>query len=580
MNKILKTALLVPLVASTVQAANFQWNVAGPADWNNAANWLADGGADNDRFVNNGGTATITADTNLLIRDIKVGLGAGTSGTVNHSAGIASPGSGNWAFIGLEGGTGNYNISGGTLSATARLYIGAGTGTGTLTATGGTVNAGDLKIGDNQDVAGGLGTGFLNVSGSAIINAAAHMQVGRLGSVGHVNQTGGTVNVNGGWFGVANDSAASAGSDYKLSAGELNLNNGVNGEVGADALGTMTVSGTGKINGSNVFHVGLRNGGIGVLNITGGEVNAVNGVSLGTNAGATGTLQGDGGTIFAPTIAKGAGNAQFNANGVTFKARSAQTEILPGLSTASVELQAGGLKVDSNTFNITTAVGLDGVGGLTKLGAGVLTLSGANTYTGATLVTTGTLNVMGSITSDTTVAAGATLSGSGTITGSVTSTGGNISPGDGGTGIGTLNITGAINLDSASTIAITINDDVAGTLDVINNGGTINLGGAILAGSFTDIAFNTAVDPASLALATRYKIINGAVTGMFGNATPISPGEIALIGLPVGAMSVTLSGQPFYVEIASLSLVPIPEPATTSMALAASALFLRRRRRA
>ena len=49
---------------------------------------------------------------------------------------------------------------------------------------------------------------------------------------------------------------------------------------------------------------------------------------------------------------------------------------MPGLSTATVELQAGGLKVDSNSFTIATAVALDGVGGLTKDGAGSLTLLG------------------------------------------------------------------------------------------------------------------------------------------------------------------------------------------------------------
>jgi autotransporter-associated beta strand protein len=585
MTNILKTALLLPLLGSTALAANWQWNNAGPADWNDAANWTADGGVDNDRFVNNGGIATITSNTTIApIRDLKVAVGAGTTGTINHSAGTATTG-GSWMFVGINGGTGNYNLTGGTMLNTGHLRIGGGGGTGTLTASSGSISVGSVRVGDNESIEGSSGVGNFNISGTTVVTSNGEMQVGRLGSVGHVNQTGGTVNVNGGWFGVSNDSPASAGSDYMLSAGDLNLNNGVDGEIGADALGTMFVSGTGKVNGSDLVHVGLRNNGIGVLNMTGGEVNAANGVRLGTDAGATGTIQGDGGTIFAPNINKGNGNGQFNANGVTFKARANQAEILGGgLSTATVEVQAGGLKVDSNGFTITTAVGLDGVGGLTKLGAGMLSLDGANTYTGATLVTSGTLNVMGSVTSDTTVSAGATLTGSGTVTGNVTVNGGTLSPGDEGTGVGTLSVTGSISLTSTSTVSITINDEVAGGFDVINNGGPIDLGGATLTGSFTDAAFMTASDIASLATATRYKFITGAVTGTFGNATALSAGDLAILGL-ASASEVSLSGQRFLLESGSLSLVPlaavlVPEPGVTVLGLGALALGLVRRRRA
>lgn len=63
---------------------------------------------------------------------------------------------------------------------------------------------------------------------------------------------------------------------------------------------------------------------------------------------------------------------------------------------------------------VTVADAVSGTGSLTKLGTGVLTLSGGNTYSGATLVQVGTLSTLnntalGSTNGDTTVSSGATL---------------------------------------------------------------------------------------------------------------------------------------------------------------------------
>jgi fibronectin-binding autotransporter adhesin len=94
----------------------------------------------------------------------------------------------------------------------------------------------------------------------------------------------------------------------------------------------------------------------------------------------------------------------------------------------------------SSTFSGTIING-NGTIGLTKTGAGTITLAGANTYTGATAVNAGTLLIDGSITSSVAVNAGGALGGIGHITGAVSVQPlGTISAGD---SVGRLWISGA-----------------------------------------------------------------------------------------------------------------------------------------
>ena len=95
---------------------------------------------------------------------------------------------------------------------------------------------------------------------------------------------------------------------------------------------------------------------------------------------------------------------------------------------------------------------IDGIGPLSKTGAGTLVFTNSNTYTGPTTVDAGTLRVDGSITSATTVKTGATLAGSGT-TGAVTvESGGTLAPG---ASPGILH-TGNLSLLSGSSLNIEI----------------------------------------------------------------------------------------------------------------------------
>ena len=73
-----------------------------------------------------------------------------------------------------------------------------------------------------------------------------------------------------------------------------------------------------------------------------------------------------------------------------------------------ISIRAGGLAVDS-AYDVTINAPFVGVGGLTKLGEGAVTLLSTNSYAGATIVSNGTLRLIGAVSGAVQVAPGATL---------------------------------------------------------------------------------------------------------------------------------------------------------------------------
>src|SRR5690606_37443581 len=114
---------------------------------------------------------------------------------------------------------------------------------------------------------------------------------------------------------------------------------------------------------------GLAKRGAGVLTLTG------------TNAHTGGTTVAEG------TLAIGSG-AALGSGGVTLDGGALRTDAALVLGNA-VSLGADGGTVDTNGHDATLAGPIAGAGGLTKRGAGVLTLTGTNTYTAATTVQAG-----------------------------------------------------------------------------------------------------------------------------------------------------------------------------------------------
>jgi autotransporter-associated beta strand protein len=82
------------------------------------------------------------------------------------------------------------------------------------------------------------------------------------------------------------------------------------------------------------------------------------------------------------------------AGGLTFNGGTLQFGSAFNLaSTRTITLNGGGGAFDTNGFNTSISQGITGIGGLTKTGAGALTLSGSNSYSGGTVLNAGILVV-------------------------------------------------------------------------------------------------------------------------------------------------------------------------------------------
>jgi autotransporter-associated beta strand protein len=379
---------------------------------------------------------------------------ADNSGATKSS--LVVSGSGAWIVSGNNSFSGGSTLSGGV----ARLILGSASalGTGTLTMNGGLAAGLDLSgvnAVQNAVVLGGNSAGIVgsnNIELAGVVSSAGNrlLTIANTGTTtfSNANTYTGTTSVDAGVL-VLNNSSA-------LSTSNLRINNGVIGLTGSSGGDFTRALGTGNSQ----------------VQITGGGGFAAIDGNRSVNLGGSGA-----------TVTWGAGNFM-TASGGTFELGAAggvgvldfqNAMALGGAGNSrNIFVEKGASLIDAKLSGI-----ISGGAGFSKLGTGVLELTGQNTYTGTTTVAAGKLLVNGTNSGGgrMIVEAGATLGGSGRIAG-VVDVFGTLSPGN---SPGLLT-TGSLVLNASSTTLIDITGAVRGTeydgIDLLNNDG-LTYGGAL-----------------------------------------------------------------------------------------------------
>ncbi len=332
----------------------------------------------------------------------------------------------------------NYNVpAGGAVGAgasanTLRYTGAAGTITGTTTlnglmnaGTGALVLSNQVNIGSTNELV--VLSNGQNITLNGVVNGGTTQSLtyggpgaGTLTVTANNTYSGGTT-INGG---TLQDNFG--GQTYGALRGTVTINTGGTLALNAgDALGYSAIS---------------ANNSAALLNINGGTVD----IKVNANQGFTAALTMTGG-LFSST-----GGGAFNINPAAANAPTITTNAsaTTALISANVVNRAGsalpinvaaGAAGKTNGSDLTISGVISG-GGITKNGAGALTLTGTNTYTGGTSITAGTL-----------------------LTGAT---------GKLGTGNVTLSSTGALTLGNSTTIANTATLSFAGTTTITLNNST------------------------------------------------------------------------------------------------------------
>ena len=353
----------------------------------------------------------------------------------SNQGGVLSFGSLTAASVAALNGSQNLDISGVTLTLgannTPSSYTGSLSGSGSLRKTGN----GSLSLsnpaytgfttvyGGNLNLAGGTFAGqYMDLSGqNGAINAVISggdftYSVGGITTANFyiTSSSGGSGTI----FGAAVNVTITNGAKLTVDAGTVASGRAISYGNGSarPPSGSLTIGTTG-----DTTTLVTANGALDMFWSLGGSTVGNFAVNL------------NGGTLAVNSIQQTTGNASatqsstFKFNGGTLKALADDYTVSPNLYTFMVGwlgatiLTNGGAIIDANGHNITIGSAIthgSGAltdGGLTKIGAGTLTLTNANSYNGGTVVKNGTLAINGQFALGGAVYGGLTLSNASTL---------------------------------------------------------------------------------------------------------------------------------------------------------------------
>jgi len=328
------------------------------------------------------GHATVTGGTLDTTRDLRVGLNG--TGTFDQSGGTVT--SAAYFYVGQNGGTGTYNLDGGVLQVNGwDSYIArGGTGSsGTFAQTDGQFqNAGWLNIGALNG-----GTGAYTISGGTLTTGT--LAVGREG-YGTMTISGtAAATTNGFYVGYY---AAAAGSTMQVTGGTLNI--GSASYIGRAGDATFTQTG-GTVNGPNADLFVGYGASDATLTVSGGLFSQTGGnfrVGVDNTGSGQGNLTVSGGDVDLQYLSVAQGNTGSRGH-VTVNSGTLDMsrEFRVGLGGTGTYTQDGGTVTAIGGGD--HFIGLNTGSGTVTVNDGTLTHTGGNTRLGVN--TAGYLNIHG-----------------------------------------------------------------------------------------------------------------------------------------------------------------------------------------
>lgn len=353
--------------------------------------------------------------------NVTFGVGTGTGGGIGGDGGVGGVGgsatttAGNSTATGGDGASGGVGGTGGAgISATGSTIVnngsleggngGAGGNGGSGGAASSTAQSTSTAIGGNGGNGGSGGNGGAGVAGSHLTIINSGIISAGVGGIGGNGGTGGSGSNGNGATGINGTSGSAGigitGSDLSVTNSGT-INNGITFTGGTNRL---TLQAGSVINGNVVAFSAADTLALGGSTDASFDVSQIGaaaqyrnfslyektGSSIWTLTGTTAAITNwtvSGGLLnFSAANNFGTGTITLNGGGLQWASGSSAD-----ISSQLAAIGVSGVTFDTNGNNVTLATSINGAGGVTKAGTGILSIIGQNQYAGNTTVAAGTL---------------------------------------------------------------------------------------------------------------------------------------------------------------------------------------------